>query len=61
MKRRILLLLTEKSTYAGAVAFLAGSAAFGLSAETWASVASALSAIAGLFAMLLLEKGDEVK
>jgi len=61
MKQRILLLLKEKSTYSGLIAFLAGASVFGLGEAEWQAVAGAIASIAGLVTMLTLEKGDVEK
>jgi hypothetical protein len=58
MKKRILLLLKEKSTYSGLIAFLAGASVLGLDESAWQAIAGAIAAIAGAVTALTLEKGD---
>lgn len=61
MKKRILLLLSERSTYTSLVAMLGSSLALGLNEEAWQQVSAAVAAVAGLIGMLTLDNGDREK
>lgn len=61
MKRRILLLLTERSTYTGLIAALSSMAALGLPEEVWQQIATVIAAVSGLIMAFSLEKGDKEK
>ena len=58
LKKRILKLLKEPSTYAGLAGVLGGSAVLGLSEEGWMQIFGVVMAIAGTIAMLTLDTGD---
>lgn len=59
MKSRIMRLLSEKSTYAGAISFLSGAGVLGMGAEEWQAIFAAIAAVSGAYMMITLEKGDE--
>jgi len=59
MKERILKLLQEPSTYAGLAGVMAGLGILNLSEDQWLQIGGAISALAGVVAMFVLEGGDK--
>ena len=59
MKERIIKLLQEPSTYAGLAGVMAGLGILNLSEDQWLQIGGAISALAGVVAMFVLEKGDK--
>lgn len=58
MKKRILKLLKEPSTYAGMAGVLAGLGVAGMSEDQWMQVFGAVASVAGAVAMFVLDSAD---
>lgn len=60
MLERILKLVKEPSTYAGLAGFLGGAGILGMTEDLWLQIFGAIASVAGVIAMFVLERGDEV-
>lgn len=58
MKKRILKLLQEPSTFAGLAGALGGASVFSLTEDMWLQIFGTISMIAGTVAMFVLDSKD---
>jgi hypothetical protein len=58
MKKRILKLIKEPSTFAGLASMLGGISVAGLTEDMWLQIFGAVAAVAGVVAMFVLDTYD---